>query len=118
MAKMKKGTNVGLDKNYNNVTVGDIIKDADGVIYEIDGYGHAVRREDGSYFKLSDLPPFELYLPDADADPQDEDRAEKNEQEYSWEKRKESLSIIPDRMLADELRARGYEVRATKLVEL
>lgn len=109
---MKKGTHVGLDKNYKNVCVGDQIKDADGYIYTIDRYGRAVRK-DGDSFELSTIHPFELYnlppeLPQEEPAPTTEDPIAK------------ATEWLTDQDLADELRRRGYEVKATKttIVEL
>ena len=57
---MKQGTNIGLDKNYNNVQVGDTIKDATNTRFVIDAYGMAVAQPYGRKYKLSDLKEVEL----------------------------------------------------------
>lgn len=117
---MKKGTNVGLDKNYKNVCVGDQIKDADGYIYTIDRYGRAVRK-DGDSFELSTIHPFELYnLPPKQSQ---EEPAPKDLDPGllpGFNPGDTSVHDAPDQMLAEELRRRGYEVKATKttIVEL
>ena len=117
---MKKGTNVGLDKNYKNVCVGDQIKDADGYIYTIDRYGKAVGKG-GSSFQLSEIQHFELYLP-APEQPQDEPAPKELDPGLLPGSNPGDTSVhdAPDQMLADELRRRGYEVKATKttIVEL
>ena len=122
---MKKGTNVGLDKNYKNVCVGDQIKDADGYIYTIDRYGRAVRK-DGDSFELSTIHPFELYNlpPELPAPEQLQEEPAPKELDPGllpgFNPGDTSVHDAPDQMLADELRRRGYEVKATKttIVEL
>lgn len=57
---MKQGTNIGLDKNYNNVQVGDTIKDATNTRFVIDAYGMAVAQPNGRKYKLSDLKEVEV----------------------------------------------------------
>ena len=57
---MKQGTNIGLDKNYNNVQVGDTIKDATNTRFVIDAYGVAVAQPNGRKYKLSDLKEVEV----------------------------------------------------------
>lgn len=111
MATMKKGTHVGLDKNYKNVCVGDQIKDADGYIYTIDRYGKAVGKG-GSSFQLHEIQPFELYLPEPEQFQADPAPKELDPGLF--------VRDVPDQMLADELRRRGYEVKATMttIVEL
>lgn len=113
---MKKGTHVGLDKNYNNVCVGDKIKDFEGYIYTIDKYGNAVRNDDGASFPLHKVQPFELYQPEPVApEPEPEDKTkEEIVDEMFGPTRAEALEILTDQDLADELRRRGYEVTATK----
>lgn len=117
---MKNGTNVGLDKNYKNVCVGDKIKDADGYIYTIDRFGKAVGKG-GSTFKLSEIQPFELYnLPPEQ--PQEEPAPKELDPGLlpGFNPGDTSVHDAPDQMLADELRRRGWEVKATKttIVEL
>lgn len=117
---MKKGTHVGLDKNYKNVCVGDLIKDADGYVYTIDRYGRAVRK-DGDSFELSTIHPFELYLPEPEQ-PQEEPAPKELDPGLlpGFNPGDTSVHDAPDQMLAEELRRRGYEVKATKttIVEL
>lgn len=122
---MKTGTNVGLDKNYNNICVGDSIKDKDGYIYTISQYGMAVRNDGGGTFKLSDLTSIELWtspdnaavkigsIPDADL------LAEVKKRGLNYTESPEIAKCL-DAELAAELRARGYEVKATKttIIEL
>lgn len=118
---MKKGTNVGLDKNYKNVCVGDQIKDADGDIYVIDKYGNAVQKGSGIVFRLHEIQPFELYLPEPEQ-PQEEPAPKELDPGLlpGFNPGDTSVHDAPDQMLADELRRRGYEVKATKttIVEL
>lgn len=120
---MKKGTNVGLDKNYKNVCVGDHIKDADGYIYTIDRYGKAVGKG-GSSFQLAEIQPFELYCP-APVAPEPAFQPEPAPKELDYGPLQGDdpdvfINEATDQMLADELRRRGYEVKATKttIVEL
>lgn len=118
---MKKGTHVGLDKNYKNVCVGDQIKDADGDIYTIDRYGRALRK-DGDSFELSTIHPFELYQPEPVAPEPEQPQEEPAPKELDpgllpgFNPGDTSVHDAPDQMLADELRRRGYEVKATKTI--
>ena len=123
---MKKGTNVGLDKNYKNVCVGDQIKDADGDIYTIDKYGNAVRNKDGASFPLHKIQPFELNATAPVAPEHEQPQEEPAPKELDpgllpgFNPGDTSVHDAPDQMLAEELRRRGYEVKATKttIVEL
>lgn len=127
MSKMKAGTNVGLDKNYNNICVGDSIKDKDGFIYTISQYGMAVRNDGGGTFKLSDLTSIELWTsPDNAAikigSIQDADLlAEVKKRRLAcYISIVDAVNDLTDQELATELRNRGYEVKATKttIIEL
>lgn len=140
---MKKGTHVGLDKNYNNVCVGDHVKDEVGLIYKIDAYGRAVCKVDGAIHELSNLGRFEVYIPDDDliSDRASEEATEEATEEERQEFMRRALEILTDEDLrnemkkrglnytespeiaecsdadlAAELRARGYDVKATKQV--
>lgn len=140
---MKKGTHVGLDKNYNNVCVGDYVKDEVGLIYKIDAYGRAVCKVDGAIHELSNLGRFEVYIPDDDliSDRASEEATEEATEEERQEFMRRALEILTDEDLrnemkkrglnytespeiaecsdadlAAELRARGYDVKATKQV--
>ena len=119
---MKKGTHVGIDKNYKNVCVGDEIKDADGYIYTIDKYGNAVRHDNSASFPLHKVPPFELYAPALVTPEPQQPQEEPAPKELvpGFNPGDTSVHDAPDQMLADELRRRGYEVKATKttIVEL
>ena len=121
MAKMKIGTNVGLDKNYNNIAVGDQIKDKDGHIYTISQYGMAVRNDGGKTCKLSELGEIELFaVPETAAvtigSISDDDLLA----EVDRRSLRPNIVEISDQDLAAELRKRGYEVKATKttIIEL
>lgn len=57
---MKQGTNIGLDKNFNNVQVGDTIKDSTNTLFVIDAYGMAVAQPAGRKYKLSELKEVEV----------------------------------------------------------
>lgn len=122
MAIMKKGTNVGLDKNFQNVKVGDLIADFEGTIYAIDKYGHAVRKEDGASFDLNKITPFELYLPEPVTPEPEQPQEEPAPKELDpgllsgFNPGDTSVHDAPDKMLAEELRHRGYEVKATKTI--
>ena len=128
MAKMKKGTHVGLDNNYKNVCVGDQIKNEDGLIFTIDEYGRAVAEGLCSTLKLSEIEPFELYQPEPapievkdtpDTPPEPEKELDPGPLK-GFNPGDTSVHDAPDQMLADELRRRGYDVKATKttIVEL
>lgn len=123
---MKKGTHVGLDKNYDNVCVGDYVKDEAGLIYKIDAYGRAVCRADGSFYELHKLGRFELYNPDVApvsdpklndptlAKPMPEKPSEEATEEATEEERQEfmrrALEILTDEDLRNEMKKRGLIV--------
>lgn len=125
---MKRGTNVGLDKNFNNVCVGDNIIDKDGSEYVINAYGLAVDLRKGGTKKLSEVKDFEVKKaapgPDnmrggAIADePKDAAAQEQTQQPKPEAASKPSLEPFSDKELADELRRRGYTLTATKTIEL
>lgn len=126
---MKRGTNVGLDKNFNNVCVGDNIIDKDGSEYVINAYGLAVDLRKGGTKKLSEVKDFEVVkkggaeqdkMGGAVADePKDEIAAQEQPQQTRPEAASEpTLEPFSDKDLAEELRRRGYTVTATKMVEL
>lgn len=104
---MKKGTNVGLDANFQNVKVGDTIRDKNGKFYEIDKYGHAVPNQGGNAVPLDELGEIHLVLTGiVTTDPK-----RVFTKEDAW-------LLLEDKDLAEELRRRGYEVKATKMIEL
>lgn len=125
---MKRGTNVGLDKNFNNVCVGDNIIDKDGSEYVINAYGLAVDLRKGGTKKLSEVKDFEVKkaapvsdnMGGAIADePKDDVAAREQTQQTRPEAASEpTLEPFSDKDLAEELRRRGYTVTATKMVEL
>ena len=114
---MKTGTNVGLDKNYNNIAVGDQIKDKDGFIYTISQYGMAVRNDGGQTCKISELKEVELWAPPCIPSVEEHQPAPEVDRQKLM---RDALGILTDADLAAELRARGYEVKATKttIIEL
>ena len=122
---MKTGTNVGLDKDFLNIAVGDQVKDKDGTIYKIDQYGRAVRNADGKPFDLSAIQPCELWsTPDTRGTnlrgiDDDDLLAEVKRRGLKYTESPE-IAECSDADLAAELRARGYEVKATKttIIEL
>lgn len=130
MSKMKKGTVVGLDKNFANICVGDSIWDEDGVEYTINAYGLAVAVKEGGTHKISDLKG--VYVLDevkpAPECKECEVKDEKPKAEEEKEKPDKKLIIITekflskasDKELVEELRARGYKVKAYKktIIEL
>lgn len=69
MGKMKKGTNVGLDKNYDNICVGDTIIDENETEYVINAYGVAVDSTSGGTKRLSELKGVELVKAKAEKTP-------------------------------------------------
>ena len=113
MSKMKKGTNVGLDKNYDNVRVGDTIVAKDGVEYAINSYGMAVG-PDGKSKKLSEVKDFEVRK--QPGQPAAEAAQELTEELLPGTDLK-ALDEFDDNELVAELRRRGWTVACTKKVE-
>ena len=116
---MKQGTFVGLDKNYNNIKVGDTIADEEGTQYIINSYGMAVAINGGGTNKLSELKG--IYIlpenPKPERKPKPEPEPEKPKECLPGFNRDDCfVADAPDEMLAAELRARGYEVTATKTI--
>ena len=115
---MKKGTNVGLDKNYSNVCVGDYVKDEAGLIYEINAYGRAVCKADGINYELHKLGSFEIYNPEdgeiSDRAPELPATAANAPEEATVEDRQEflrrALEILTDEDLRNEMKKRGLIV--------
>ena len=146
MAKMRKGTHVGVDKNLKNICVGDRIKDAEGNIYTIDSYGKAITPDDKKGFKsfdlsrLKDIEFFAREMVDPGNDPgpcvelerariiicdnlKGTDPGTTVLAPGGWENNERQmepkiLDAIPDRVLVLELRRRGWDVTATKTVSL
>lgn len=112
MSKMKKGTNVGLDKNYNNVRVGDTVIDKDGAEYSINAYGMAVA-PDGKSRKLSEVKDFEVKK--QDEQPAEEKPAKKHP--IQMVNLRSGIEGFTDEQLVEELRRRGWAVACTKKVE-
>ena len=110
MGKMKKGTNVGLDKNYDNICVGDTIIDENETEYVINAYGVAVDSTSGGTKKLSELKGVELVKAKAEKTPPDTEEKE-------IEKIHAAVKDAGDQTLVDELRARGWTVVCSKQVE-
>lgn len=116
---MKKGTNVGLDKNYDNVRVGDTIVAGDGSNYEINAYGMAVG-SDGKAKKLSDIKDFTLKKQnDAPEKAAKKKLEEKSDKETSAPETAQPKGIeeYTNEELVAELRKRGWKVSCTKKVE-
>lgn len=113
MFKMKKGTNVGLDRNFNNVRVGDTIVAKDGTEYTINNYGVAVDQEH-KIKKLSDIKDFEVKkqseLPTAKT-------TSKKPKTKDINSKVNTLTELTDEILVAELRRRGWNVTCTKKVE-
>ena len=120
---MKQGTNIGLDKNFNNVQVGDTIKDATNTRFIIDAYGMAVAQPAGRKYKLSDLKEVEVLkgapvkevAPVKDGDDVRERLADLAKTSEAIELNivplkigPAELSAITDAELAAELTRRGY----------
>lgn len=118
MSKLKKGTFVALDKNFKNICVGDLVRDAEGFIYTINAYGHAVKKADKTRHALSDLREPELYIPEgakaAKSTPKAKAAPKKDAPVESSAGVK--LAEATDQQLADELRRRGYKLTAKKTV--
>ena len=112
MGKMKKGTNVGLDKNYDNICVGDTIIDENETEYVINAYGVAVDSTSGGTKKLSELKGIELVKSEKAPEKTPPDTEEKE-----IEKIHAAVKDAGDQTLVDELRARGWTVVCSKQVE-
>lgn len=117
---MKKGTNVGLDKNYDNVRVGDTIVAGDGSSYEINAYGMAVG-SDGKAKKLSDIKDFTLKKQNDGPEkaPKKKLEEKKSHKETNAPEAAEPKGIeeYTNEQLVAELRKRGWKVSCTKKVE-
>lgn len=118
MSKLKKGTFVALDKDFKNICVGDLIRDADGYIYSVDAYGRAVKKADKTTHALSDLEKTELYVPEGagNAEPTSKAEAAPKEKTPAEGSKVITLAGASDQQLADELRRRGYKLTAKKTV--
>lgn len=118
MSKLKKGTFVALDKDFKNICVGDLIRDANGNVYTIDAYGRAVKKDDKTRHTLSDLRKTELYVPEGtgDAESTAETETAPKEDTPSEGSAGVTLAEASDQQLADELRRRGYRLTARKTV--
>lgn len=112
---MKKGTVVGMDKNYNNINVGDTIADKEGERYIINSYGMAVAIDGGGTKKLSELEGVYVLPENPQPEQKPEPEPEKPKECLPGFNREDCfVADASDEMLAAELRARGYEVTATK----
>lgn len=118
MSKLKKGTFVALDKDFKNICVGDLVRDADGYIYSVDAYGRAVKKADKTTHALSDLGKTELYVPEeaGDAEPTSKAEAAPKKENPAEGSKRITLAEASDQQLADELRRRGYKLTASKTV--
>jgi len=118
MSKLKKGTFVGLDKNYKNICVSDLVRDADGSIYTVDAYGRAVKKEDKSVHDLSSLREPELYYPEGTGAAKSTSKAEAAPKNNVPAESAAGVTLAEatDQQLADELRRRGYKLTAKKTV--
>lgn len=118
MSKLKKGTFVALDKDFKNICVGDLVRDADGNIYSVDAYGRAVKKADKTRHALSDLGKTELYIPEGAGTAESTSEAEAAPKEDIPAERDAGITLAEasDQQLADELRRRGYRLTARKTV--
>ena len=118
MSKLKQGTFVALDKDFNNICVGDLVRDAEGFIYTIDAYGRAVKKADKTRHALSDLGKTELYVPEEAGDAESTSEAEAAPKEDTPAEGSAGITLAEatDQQLADELRRRGYTLTARKTV--
>lgn len=118
MSKLKKGTFVGLDKNYKNICVSDLVRDADGNIYTVDAYGRAVKKEDKTVHDLSSLREPELYYPEGAGNTKSTPKAETAPKKDTPPEGDAGITLTEatDQQLADELRRRGYKLTAKKTV--
>lgn len=118
MSKLKQGTFVALDKDYKNICVGDLVRDADGFIYTVDAYGRTISKADKTVHSLSDLREPELYIPEGagDAEPASKAEAAPKEDTPAEGSKGVTLAEASDQQLADELRRRGYKLTASKTV--
>lgn len=143
MARMKPGTHTSVtDIHYEGIRVGDVVRDASGRTWSVDGYGRARPDEGGSAVPLRDLDRPEIISPAAPpklrevggrvvpagtAPPYEEIPAEAGAGTGPRTGRSSGagararraagppdLSRASDEMLAEELRRRGWEVQAVK----
>lgn len=130
MSRMKKGAKTSLqDFNYYGpFYVGDIVKDLDTQIEcEIDSYGRAIDKYgvDHSKGRLSIVKSYdagnELKAKLSDKEVKESTEATQSSiaeeivEEVAMTEAK-TLKSFTDQQLADELRARGYELSATKII--
>lgn len=117
MGKMKHGTNVGLDKNYNNVCVGDTVRDDAGNEYIINAYGVAVDSAKGGTKKLSELKGIELVKSSETPPALEKEAPEALPAEDRQKLLKNALEALTDLDMVTELRSRGWTVTCEKMVE-
>lgn len=135
---MKQGTSTGvLDEFLSPICVGDEIIDKAGAHYTIDRFGRAKPTSGGNEVPIKNLEGVTVcksWAGHAESITRAVERKDKPEQPQEDRATKEldpgplkgfnpgdtSVHEAPDQMLADELRRRGYEVKATKttIVEL
>lgn len=129
MSRMKKGAKTSLqDFNYYGpFYVGDIVKDLDSQMEcEIDSYGRAIDKYgvDHSKGRLSIVRSYdagnELKAKLGGEEAKDTEATQSSIVEEIAEeidmKEVRTLKSFTDQQLADELRARGYELSATKII--
>lgn len=132
MSKMKIGTATSL-KDFNTLAtihVGDLVKDLDSsLICRINAYGQAIDQYGGDHtkgrlaiFKVENDEARLQYLRETE-DKEIEDKQTSEESTSSTQNPSpvvvvSPLESVPDKELAEALRARGYTVTATKTVTI
>lgn len=134
---MKLGTPTGvMDEFFNQICVGDTVKDGAGRTYTVDRYGRANPTTGGDVVRLQDLGTLTIETswrehadaiskavkekkePEATAEkPAPEVPAEMSEEEKALHAIYEGVDNASDQMLVDKLRERGWTVTCTKRVE-
>lgn len=125
---MRMGQSIGLtDQLLRDIHVGDLLTDADGVMYTVDRYGRAVPLSGGNEVPIRKLkgceikdywtPAPEVEKPAPVAEKPAPEPAEMNEEEKQLELINMYVHASGDQRLVAELRSRGWTVTCTKTVE-
>lgn len=125
MAAKSKGTPIGVEDDVCvPICVGDEIRDVNGNSYTIDQHGHAKPLYGGNAVRLAALDGVMVTRPfrkeqqqQSSAKPDPAPKPEKSEEEKELELINAYVHAAGDQRLVDELRARGWTVACTKIVE-
>lgn len=114
---MKKGTPTGYyDKMTSPILVGDTIR-VNGETYEISKYGSALHLPDKEAFPLSKMKSedIEIIIP---GETVAVEKTEAEPDQHLTIGYAQQMEGIPDLALAEELRRRGYDVKAKKVITI